>query len=49
MAEDFTKQFKDADLTKDVQVEVNDVVTGATFSTKSAVRAVKEVQNVMGN
>lgn len=49
LAEDFTKQFKDADLTKDVQVEVNDVVTGATFSTKSAVRAVKEVQNVMGN
>ena len=47
-AEEFLKQFKDADLSKDVTVEINDAVSGATFSSKSAVRAVEEVRSALG-
>lgn len=44
----FLDQFIGADLTKDIQVEVNDAVTGATFSTKSCVRAVEAVRTELG-
>lgn len=47
-AEAFLKQFIGADLTKDITVEINDAVSGATFSSKSAVRAVEEVRSTLG-
>lgn len=46
--ESFLAQFKDVDLSKDLSVEINDAVTGATFSSKSALRAVQEVRIALG-
>ena len=36
------------DLKNDITVEKNDAVSGATFSSKSAVRAVEEVRKALG-
>ncbi|MEG2506185.1 MAG: RnfABCDGE type electron transport complex subunit D [Longicatena sp.] len=44
----FLNQFKGLDLTKDVKVEINDAVSGATFSSKSTLRAVEEVRKALG-
>ena len=44
----FLDQFIGQDLKKDVEVEKNDVVTEATFSSKSTVRAVEEVRKALG-
>lgn len=44
----FLKQFEGADLSKDVQVEVNDAVSGATFSSRSVVRAVEALRSALG-
>ena len=44
----FLDQFIGQDLKKDVEVEKNDAVTEATFSSKSTVRAVEEVRKALG-
>ncbi len=44
----FLDQFAGLDLKNDVTVERNDAVTGATFSSKSTVRAVEEVRKALG-
>lgn len=44
----FLDQFKNKKLSDKVEVEVNDAVTGATFSSKSTVRAVEEVRKDLG-
>ena len=41
-------KFIGQDLKKDVEVEKNDAVTEATFSSKSTVRAVEEVRKALG-
>lgn len=46
--EDFLAQFKGQKLSDNIEVEVNDAVTGATFSSKSTVRAVEEVRKALG-
>lgn len=46
--EAFLTQFQGLDLTKDISIEVNDAVTGATFSSKSTVRAVEAVRVALG-
>lgn len=44
----FLVQFEGLDLSKDVQVEINDAVTGATFTSRSVLRAVQEVRTALG-
>ena len=44
----FLDQFAGMDLKNDITVEKNDAVSGATFSSKSAVRAVEEVRKALG-
>lgn len=44
----FLDQFVGQDLKQDVEVEKNDAVTEATFSSKSTVRAVAEVRKALG-
>lgn len=44
----FLKQFEGVDLSKDVQVEVNDAVSGATYSSRSVVRAVEALRDALG-
>ena len=46
--EAFLSQFKEQKLSDNIEVEVNDAVTGATFSSKSTVRAVEEVRKALG-
>ncbi|MEG0469979.1 MAG: FMN-binding protein, partial [Longicatena sp.] len=36
------------DLSKEVSVEVNDAVTGATYSSRSVVRAVEALRSALG-
>lgn len=44
----FLKQFEGMDLKSEVSIEVNDAVTGATYSVKSVVRAIAEVRTALG-
>ena len=44
----FLVQFEGLDLSQDVQVEINDAVTGATFTSRSTLRAVEEVRKALG-
>lgn len=46
--EAFLVQFEGLDLTDDVEVEINDAVTGATYTSRSTLRAVQEVRNTLG-
>ena len=46
--EAFLSQFKEQKLSDNIEVEVNDAVTGAMFSSKSTVRAVEEVRKALG-
>lgn len=44
----FLSQFEGLSLASEFEIEVNDAVTGATYTTKSVVRAVLEVRNALG-
>lgn len=44
----FLKQYEGLDLKTDLNIEVNDAVSGATYSVKSSVRAVAEVKKALG-
>lgn len=44
----FLNQFTNVDLSNNVEVEINDAVTGATFSSKSTLRAVEAVRQALG-
>lgn len=44
----FLSQFEGLSLSSEFEIEVNDAVTGATYSTKSVVRAVLEVRKALG-
>ena len=45
---DFLSQFNGKKLAENVEVEINDAVTGATYSSKSCLRAVAEVRKDLG-
>lgn len=47
-AESFLKQFEGVKLSEEFEMEVNDAVSGATFSSKSTLRAVIEVRKALG-
>lgn len=47
-SEDFLKQYAGLQLKDNFEIEVNDAVTGATYSSKSSVRAVLEVRKDLG-
>ena len=44
----FLSQFEGLSLANEFEIEVNDAVTGATYTSKSVVRAVLEVRNALG-
>lgn len=44
----FLSQFEGLSLDSEFEIEVNDAVTGATYTSKSVVRAVLEVRNALG-
>lgn len=45
---DFLDQFKGIKLSEEFEMEINDAVTGATVSSKSALRAIVEVRKTLG-
>lgn len=44
---DFLKQFVGKGISADLSIEMDDTVSGATYSTKSLLRALMEVRNEM--